>query len=146
MLHDQGVKARFTARLGSCPRYHARVTRQRAIRTRKAHTKWRKQERAKLLSTNPRVIALQLLNGDRGQYDCLAYIVEHESNWSVTATNRYSGAYGIPQALPGSKMASHGSDWRTSARTQIRWMIDYCRGRYGSVCGAAYTRRTRGWY
>lgn len=55
-------------------------------------------------------------------------------------------AYGIPQANPGYKMASHGPDWRTNPETQLRWMIDYCRGRYGSVCGAAHHRRTRGWY
>lgn len=55
-------------------------------------------------------------------------------------------AYGIPQANPGYKMASHGPDWRTNPETQLRWMIDYCRNRYGSVCGAAYARRTQGWY
>jgi hypothetical protein len=55
-------------------------------------------------------------------------------------------AYGIPQANPGHKMKSAGPDWRTNPETQLRWMIGYCRGRYGSVCGAAAARQSQGWY
>lgn len=95
---------------------------------------------------HPSAIALELLGGDRSQHACLSAIVAGESSWRVDATNRYSGAYGIPQALPGSKMASAGPDWRTSARTQIRWMIGYCRSRYGSVCGAWSHRSAYGSY
>lgn len=55
-------------------------------------------------------------------------------------------AYGIPQANPGTKMASHGADWRTNPITQLRWMADYARARYGSNCGALHHRITRGMY
>ena len=58
--------------------------------------------------------------------------VEPESGWNKYAENPYSGAYGIPQAVPGSKMASAGNDWRTNATTQIRWGLRYIQGRYGA--------------
>ena len=57
-----------------------------------------------------------------------------------------SGAYGIPQAVPGSKMASAGPHWRTSARTQIRWGLSYIRSRYGTPCGAWAHSNAYGWY
>ncbi len=71
---------------------------------------------------------------------------ERESSWRVRAYNPYSGAYGIPQAVPGSKMASAGSHWRTSARTQIRWGFRYIRSRYGSPRRAWAHERAHGWY
>ena len=64
------------------------------------------------------------------------WIIYHESGCRVSAENAYSGAYGIPQALPGTKMASAGADWRTNPVTQIRWMISYVNGRYGGWQGA----------
>lgn len=67
---------------------------------------------------------------DADMYDALT-LIYHESGCRVDATNSYSGAYGIPQALPGSKMASMGSDWKTNPVTQIKWMIDYVNRRYG---------------
>lgn len=70
------------------------------------------------------------------QYACLANIATRESGWNVHAENSSSGAYGIPQALPGSKMASAGSDWQNNYKTQINWMIGYVNARYGSACGA----------
>lgn len=80
------------------------------------------------------------------QFGCLDRLWTHESNWETTADNPRSSAYGIPQALPGSKMSSHGADWRTSARTQILWGLDYIAGRYGTPCSAnAHALRT-GWY
>lgn len=101
---------------------------------------------------HPSEIALDLLGGDREQWSCLMYIVGGE-NKTMDPTLDFGGghgnvyeAYGIPQANPGYKMASAGPDWRTNPETQLRWMIGYCRGRYGSVCGAAYARRTQGWY
>jgi hypothetical protein len=66
--------------------------------------------------------------------------------WKVNATNRSSGAYGIPQALPGSKMASAGSDWRTNPATQIIWGVNYMKGRYGSPCRAWTFKHAHGWY
>ncbi|MEZ5098039.1 MAG: hypothetical protein R2731_19335 [Nocardioides sp.] len=69
-----------------------------------------------------------------------------ESGWRVNADNPYSSAYGIPQALPGSKMASAGPDWATNPVTQIRWGLGYIRDRYGSPCGAWSFKRSHNWY
>ena len=66
------------------------------------------------------------------QYSAYNYIISHESGWNPTNSNPGSGAYGLPQALPGSKMASAGSDWKTNAITQIKWMKKYV-GRYGDL-------------
>jgi hypothetical protein len=71
-----------------------------------------------------------------GQYACFSNIVSHESGWRYTATNASSGAYGLVQALPGSKMASAGADWRTNPATQIKWGLHYMNSRYGSPCDA----------
>jgi hypothetical protein len=69
-----------------------------------------------------------------------------ESGWRVNAYNSGSGAYGIPQALPGSKMASAGADWQTNAATQIKWGLGYIKGRYGTPCGAWGHSQSVGWY
>jgi hypothetical protein len=71
-----------------------------------------------------------------GQFSCFSNIVTRESGWDYRATNAASGAYGLVQALPGSKMASAGADWRTNPATQIRWGLNYMNSRYGSPCGA----------
>jgi hypothetical protein len=80
------------------------------------------------------------------QYAAFSQIVEHESGWNVTATNSSSGAYGLVQALPGSKMASAGSDWKTNPATQIKWGLDYMNSRYGSPTGAWSFWQSNGWY
>ncbi|GEK78745.1 aggregation-promoting factor C-terminal-like domain-containing protein [Agrococcus baldri] len=80
------------------------------------------------------------------QYSCLYSLWQRESNWNVYAQNRSSGAYGIPQALPGSKMASAGGDWQTNAATQISWGLGYIAGRYGTPCGAWGHSQSVGWY
>ena len=80
------------------------------------------------------------------QYVCLEALWTKESKWSVTADNPSSSAYGIPQALPGSKMASAGADWRTNAATQITWGLGYIEGRYGTPCGAWSHSKSNGWY
>jgi hypothetical protein len=82
----------------------------------------------------------------RDQYSCLVKLWDRESNWRYNATNRSSGAYGIPQALPGIKMATEGADWLTNPETQIRWGIGYIKGRYGSPCGALAHSDKLGWY
>ncbi|SEF80126.1 Transglycosylase SLT domain-containing protein [Actinacidiphila yanglinensis] len=71
-----------------------------------------------------------------GQYMCFSNIVTRESGWNYTATNASSGAYGLVQALPGSKMASAGADWQTNPATQIKWGLNYMNSRYGSPCDA----------
>lgn len=73
-------------------------------------------------------------------------IISQESGWRVNATNRSSGAYGIPQALPGSKMASAGADWQTNPITQLKWMNSYVVGRYGSWQNAYAHKKSKGWY
>lgn len=100
--------------------------------------------------TDPKEIARQILDNKFGygsnQFDCFNNIIMRESMWRVNATNPSSGAYGIPQALPGSKMASVGSDWRTNPATQIIWGIKYMKDRYGSPCGAWSFKSANGWY
>lgn len=80
------------------------------------------------------------------EYSCLNKLWTKESNWRVTAANSSSGAYGIPQSLPGSKMASVASDWRTNAKTQITWGLKYIQGRYSTPCGAWAHSQSKGWY
>jgi hypothetical protein len=79
------------------------------------------------------------------EFGCLVSLWNAESGWDVYASNP-SGAYGIPQALPGSKMASAGPDWQTNAATQIRWGLGYIKSLYGSPCGAWSHERATGWY
>lgn len=80
------------------------------------------------------------------QYQCLVKLWTKESQWSHTSTNSDSGAYGIPQALPASKMASSGSDWRTNPITQIKWGARYIHLRYTNPCGAWIHHQNKGWY
>lgn len=99
---------------------------------------------------NPRAIAAGLAASRYGwgadQFSCLNSLWLRESGWNLRATNSSSGAYGIPQALPGSKMSAYGADWQTSARTQIEWGLSYLKGTYGSPCGASNAFRSKGWY
>ena len=83
---------------------------------------------------------------DASQFNAFSKIVEHESGWNVSATNSSSGAYGLVQALPGSKMASAGADWKTNPKTQIKWGLDYMNSRYGSPVGAWTFWQANGWY
>ncbi|WP_406007004.1 lytic transglycosylase domain-containing protein [Streptomyces sp. NBC_00637] len=71
-----------------------------------------------------------------GQFQCFSNIVDHESTWNYQAVNPSSGAYGLVQAYPGSKMSSAGADWRTNPATQIKWGLNYMNERYGSPCDA----------
>ena len=80
------------------------------------------------------------------QFGCLVDLWNKESGWNVYATNPSSGAYGIPQALPGSKMGTAGADWATNAATQITWGLGYISGRYGTPCGAWSHSASVGWY
>ena len=80
------------------------------------------------------------------QFGCLDELWEHESGWNYDAENPVSGAYGIPQALPGSKMASAGADWQTDPATQIRWGLGYIKAIYGSPCGAWAFWEANGYY
>jgi hypothetical protein len=97
---------------------------------------------------NPKAVARMML-ADRGwssQFGCLDRLWTRESGWNYQADNPTSSAYGIPQALPGSKMASAGSDWRTNPVTQMRWGLDYIADRYGTPCAAWAHSENTGWY
>ena len=100
--------------------------------------------------TDPKEMARQILKNKysygSSQFDCFNNIIIRESMWRVDATNPSSGAYGIPQALPGTKMATIASDWRTNPATQIIWGIEYMKDRYGSPCAAWSFKSAHGWY
>jgi hypothetical protein len=105
--------------------------------------------RKALLSKDPKIVAKAMLarfGWGPSQFSCLDSLWTRESKWSVHATNPSSGAYGIPQALPGSKMSSAGPNWRTNAITQISWGLGYIRARYGTPCGAWSHSEGYGWY
>lgn len=93
---------------------------------------------------SPKAYARSLV-GD-GQFGCLEALWQKESGWNPHADNPSSDAYGIPQALPGSKMASAGADWATNPMTQIRWGVGYIEDRYGSPCAAWAHSQSVGWY
>lgn len=101
-------------------------------------------------TTDPRDIARQILQNKygygAGQFACFDNIISRESRWNVHATNPSSGAYGLAQALPGSKMASIASDWRTNPATQIIWGVQYTDNRYGSPCEAWSFWQAHSWY
>ncbi|GAA4298961.1 transglycosylase SLT domain-containing protein [Streptomyces venetus] len=81
-----------------------------------------------------------------GQFQCFSNIVDHESDWNYKAVNPSSGAYGMFQALPGSKMSSVGADWQTNPATQIKWGLNYMNDRYGSPCDAWSFWQANNWY
>ncbi|MFF3210857.1 transglycosylase SLT domain-containing protein [Streptomyces sp. NPDC002886] len=92
-----------------------------------------------------KAIAQQMIK-DPAQFAAFNNIVSRESGWNHTATNSSSGAYGLVQALPASKMASAGSDWKTNPATQIKWGLDYMNSRYGSPAGAWTFWQNHHWY
>ncbi len=106
-------------------------------------------EGGKGVRLTPRRIAKRLLHRfhwRKRQFRYLNLLWSRESSWNIRALNAYSGAYGIPQAVPGSKMASAGPHWQTSARTQIMWGLRYIKARYGSPEGAWNHELGTGWY
>lgn len=102
-----------------------------------------------LTQADPRTLAkalMPLFGLSSSEFSCVDNIWNHESGWNVHADNPYSSAYGIPQALPGSKMSSAGPDWQNSAETQIKWGLNYIKERYGSACAAWSFKESHGWY
>jgi hypothetical protein len=99
--------------------------------------------------SDPKAVG-HLLAADRGwdgeQYSCLDSLWSKESGWRWNADNASSDAYGIPQALPGSRMASFGSDWASNPVTQIKWGLQYISARYGTPCSAWAHSRAVNWY
>lgn len=111
---------------------------------------WRKQNVCTVRHGNRelgRCMAARDMGWTGVQFACLDELWGvRESGWDVYAHNPSSGAHGIPQALPGSKMASHGPDWWSNPFTQIAWGLDYILGRYGTPCNALAYSRSVGWY
>ena len=106
-------------------------------------------DRVELSEGDPRDIARALMpqfGFSSDQFGCLDSLWMRESGWNPSAQNASSGAYGIPQSLPGSKMASAGADWATNPATQIKWGLGYIQDRYGSPCGAWGHSESYGWY
>jgi hypothetical protein len=102
-----------------------------------------------LASGDPREIAQAMLpefGFSSSEFGCLEALWTKESGWDPHAANPSSSAYGIPQALPGEKMASEGPDWADNPATQIRWGLGYIAGRYGTPCGAWSHSQSNGWY
>jgi len=100
-------------------------------------------------SGSPQQIAAAMLGSfgwSSDQFGCLQSLWNAESGWNPSASNPISGAYGIPQALPGSKMASAGPDWQTNPATQIKWGLGYIQSVYGSPCAAWSHEQSAGWY
>lgn len=101
------------------------------------------------VSSSPQSYAISELpkyGWSSSQFGCLKSLWTRESGWNYRAENPSSGAYGIPQSLPGSKMASAGSDWRSNPQTQIRWGLSYIKSSYGSPCSAWGHSEATGWY
>lgn len=126
-----------------------------AIEVRNATIKALYEQKVKALGyepsvTDPREIARQMMLNKYGwgddQFACYDRIIMRESRWNPYADNPRSSAYGIPQALPGKRMAAFGADWRTNPATQIRWGLDYVDDRYGTPCQAWSFKRSHGWY
>jgi hypothetical protein len=104
---------------------------------------------ARSAARDPKGVARAMLASygwSSGQFSCLDSLWTKESGWNVRADNPTSSAYGIPQALPGRKMASAGSDWRTNPATQIRWGLGYIKSTYGSPCAAWGHSQANNWY
>jgi len=101
-------------------------------------------------ATEPREIARQMMlnkyEWGEDEFTCYDAIIMRESKWDPYADNPHSTAYGIPQALPGNRMAAFGDDWRTNPATQITWGLDYVEQRYGTPCQAWSFKRGHGWY
>ena len=102
-----------------------------------------------LSHSDPRTLAQALLpqfGFSSSEFSCLDELWNSESGWNVHADNPSSSAYGIPQALPGSKMATAGPDWANNPETQIRWGLGYIRSSYGTPCSAWSFKQSHGWY
>ena len=93
-----------------------------------------------------RHLAATLYGWTGEQFTCYDNIIMGESLWDQYADNPTSSAYGIPQALPGKRMASEGADWKTNPATQIKWGLKYVKERYGTPCKAWAFKRAKGWY
>ncbi|GAA1587513.1 transglycosylase SLT domain-containing protein [Kribbella hippodromi] len=136
---------KMDAKNAAMKRYQALQEADRSVREERAS---RDAERKKYEGT-PKEVAMNLLpdhGWGQSQFSCLEKLWNKESRWKVSAANPTSSAYGIPQALPGKRMAAYGSDWRTNPVTQIKWGLDYIEATYGSPCSAWSHSVAKNWY
>ena len=127
----------------------ARLAREQAAReAREARAE--RASRTRSYGGDPRGVGASIASRQYGwgadQFGCLDTLWTRESGWDPHAHNSSSGAYGIPQALPGSKMGAYGSDWADNPTTQIQWGLAYIRDVYGTPCGAWSEFQSQGWY
>ena len=148
----ESAQAQIAAEKAAAKKAAAKKAAAKKAAAKKAAAQRRARARAEASRGTPRSAkaVAKLMVADRGwksgQYGCLLKLWDKESGWHHTAHNSSSGAYGIPQSLPGSKMATAGKDWRTNPKTQIRWGLRYIDDRYGSPCAAWAHSRSHGWY
>ncbi|GAB7190253.1 hypothetical protein NUM3379_09590 [Kineococcus sp. NUM-3379] len=146
---EAGRRAARDARLAEQARLEEEARRAEAARLAEEARRADAAEAARSAERDPRGAA-RILAAERGwgeeQFSCLDKLWTKESGWDPSADNPTSSAYGIPQALPGKKMASEGEDWETNPLTQIRWGLGYIEGRYGSPCAAWGHSRSHNWY
>lgn len=153
----QAMNERYRAhvlavRRAAAARRAAEIAARRAAAQARRSAERRRQaaaRRAAISSGTPQQIAAAMLSDygwSSSEFSCLNSLWEQESGWNPYASNPSSGAYGIPQALPGSKMATAGPDWQSNAATQIRWGLDYIQSTYGSPCAAWSHESSSGWY
>lgn len=128
---------------------HRQAKHRRAVARRHAQQRASRASYRTALTGSPQTVAHALLlrrGWDETQWSCLDTLWTRESNWNTYATNSSSGAYGIPQALPATKMATAGADWRTNPITQIEWGLSYIAGKYGTPCTALSHSSSYGYY
>ncbi|MFC6161664.1 hypothetical protein ACFWUU_23365 [Kribbella sp. NPDC058693] len=142
---QDAADVKMKAKNAALRRYQALAKADRSVQEERAS---RDAERKKYEGT-PKEVAMNLLpdhGWSQSQFSCLEKLWNKESRWKVSADNPSSTAYGIPQALPGSRMAAYGKDWRTNPVTQIKWGLDYIEATYGSPCNAWGHSQAKGWY
>jgi len=142
---QDAADVKMKAKNAALRRYEALAKADRSVQEERAS---RDAERKKYEGT-PKEVAMNLLpdhGWSQSQFSCLEKLWNKESRWKVNADNPSSTAYGIPQALPGNRMAAYGKDWRTNPVTQIKWGLDYIEATYGSPCSAWGHSQARGWY
>jgi hypothetical protein len=142
---QDAADVKMKAKNAALRRYQALQEADRSVQEERAS---RDAERKKYEGT-PKEVAMNLLpdhGWSQSQFSCLEKLWNKESRWKVSAANPTSSAYGIPQALPGNRMAAYGKDWRTNPVTQIKWGLDYIEATYGSPCSAWGHSQAKGWY
>jgi hypothetical protein len=136
--------------LAQVQRHNQKVAAKAAREARQRKAASRAADRIVRYDADPRGLARSVMSSrygwGAGEFSCLSTLWDHESGWNVHASNSSSGAYGIPQALPGSKMSTYGSDWRDNPLTQIEWGLAYIHQSYGTPCGALSAWNSKGWY